>query len=79
MQFAVILGAKRIHLLGMDLHVTGGEHYKEGYPRLDVTRLDEFFNNFVRAISLLQEAGVELISHSSSSRLNTLIPYEELK
>lgn len=78
MQFAVILGAKRIHLLGMDLHTKGGEHYKDDYSRLDVKRLDEFFNNFVRAIGLLREAGVEIVSHSSSSRLNDLIPYEEL-
>lgn len=80
MQLAVLLGAKRIHLLGIDLNTEGGLHYHVYYPNLDVSRLDEFTSHFQLALAILdQHNDIEVISHSPISRLNSFIRYEELR
>jgi len=76
MQLAVILGAKRIHLLGMDLHHNGGSNFHSQY-RSGVTRLNEFFTHFVTAIKKMKAKGLEVISHSPTSKLNTYIEYRK--
>jgi hypothetical protein len=78
MQLAVILGAKTIRLLGMDFHCEGGEHYHSRYES-SPKHLNEFYVHFVAGIKVLLAAGVAVISHSSTSRLNGLIPYEPLE
>lgn len=72
MQFAVLLGAKRVHLLGMDFHVNGGEHFHRLYGG-NASKLDEFFTHFKTAVVTLKERGVRVISHSQSSRLNPFV------
>lgn len=77
MQLAVILGAKRIHLLGMDFHSKGGSNYHKKYSS-GVNQLDEFYTHFVTAINKLRKLDIEVISHSPTSRLNSIIEYQEL-
>lgn len=80
LQLAVILGAKKIHLLGMDLTINeSGFHYHHYYPNLDTSRLDEFLSNFVMAVKILNYNGIEVVSHSEISRLNEYVQYKELK
>jgi hypothetical protein len=77
LQLAVVLGAKRIHLLGMDFHTKGGQHYHDLH-RVGEAHLDEFFKNFVFAIKILQDKGIQVINHSENSRLNVLLPCEPM-
>jgi len=76
MQLAIILGAKRIHLLGMDLHHNGGSNFHAQY-RSGVTHLTEYFGHFVTALEKIKEAGLEVISHSPTSKLNEYIEYRK--
>jgi len=78
LQLAVILGAKIIHLFGFDLCITGGLHYHEYYPHLDVTRLEEFLVHFKTAIEILKQHEIKVVSHSPISLLNGVIEYKEL-
>lgn len=79
MQMAAILGAKRIHLLGIDLNSKGD--YKNYHARYtSVTKqFDEFYLHFCTGIyKLKNKYKVQVISHSSISRLNNIIEYWEL-
>ncbi len=74
MQYAVLSGAKKIHLVGMDL--TGsGHHYDAGGSSRNV--IDVFYHHFVTGIKILQKHGIEVVTRTKS-RLNGLIPYEAL-
>lgn len=77
-QLAVILGARKIHLLGMDFHTEGGENYHDLYSS-DPRRLDEFLTHFRTAVEILKGRDIEVVSHSPSSLLNDMIPFEPLK
>ena len=78
MQLAVILGARIIRLFGMDFHTEGGEHYHTRYSS-EPTKLEEFLAHFKTAIKTLTKYGIDVISHSQTSRLNDLIPYAPME
>ena len=74
MQLAVIFGAKRIHLLGIDLCCVSP--VRPNYHNRYRSRIpDEFFGMFQTAINTLKQNNVEIISHSPISRLNGLVEF----
>ncbi len=79
MQFAILLNAKRIHLIGIDLHKYNYLPESSIIRQSVHTKLDRFYRHFVRGISILTKNDIEVISHSPISRLNEHIRFEELK
>lgn len=83
LQWAVLLGYKRIYLLGIDLVAKDGKrHYYGGQGTNPDRCLNTFFKWFVMGTQILKQKGIEVISMSPNSRLNDYIPYvslEELK
>lgn len=77
LQLAVILGAEKIHLLGMDFCGTGKGNFHHLYPS-NPHVWDEFLANFTTALGVLKERGIEVINHSPISRLNGIIGYRSL-
>ncbi len=82
-QLAVLLGYKKIHLLGFDLCENNSKtHYHNKYKNRKTIRekdFEKFYANFVLAIKILKEkTDIEIISHSKISRLNNFIPYVSL-
>ncbi len=82
-QLAVLLGYDEIHLLGFDLSSQGASHYHDRYgkdKRINDRTLDKYYRNFVVALKTLKEKrpDVRVVSRSSISRLNEIIPYEKL-
>jgi len=79
LQLAVLLRYHRIHLLGIDL--TDGHHYHDRYARvISKGDLRNYYLNFIRALKILKEkTDIQVISHSSISKLNKFIPYELFK
>ena len=76
MQLALLLGYKRIHLLGFDLT---GAHFHEAY-KLDPDCLPDYIRYFRDGLQSLaaDRPDVEVISHSPISVLNDLIPFVPL-
>lgn len=88
LQLAVILGYKKINLLGIDLQVDSNQaelitHYHGGYgqdPYKFAMKLEEYYVHFVGGLQRLKdETDIEVVSLSPTSRLNEVIPYRELK
>jgi hypothetical protein len=77
MNLAHILGCNPIYLLGIDLV---GFHFHQGYGERKDQRLPRehrVIENELRAgIKFLQDIGIEVVSLSSVSRLNDIIPYD---
>jgi len=83
-QLAVLLGYKKIHLLGFDLcEKESKTHYHSRYRNrktISSKMFDKFYANFVLAIGILKEkTDIEVISHSKISRLNSSIPFIPLE
>lgn len=78
MQLAAILGAKKIHLLGMDFCGNKDNNYHHRYHS-DPTKWNEFLLHFRTGINILKQHEIEVISHSPISRLNDLIPFEPME
>jgi len=81
LQLAIILGFKKIYLLGMDLNQQGKTHYHEGYGERTKTfapKLDEYHNYFKIGLEQLEQErpDIQVISCSSISRLNDVIPFK---
>jgi hypothetical protein len=79
-QFAMLLGYERIHLLGFDLTDAGGQqHFHDAY-QLDRNCLPAYIRHFEEGFKSLPAAwpNVQVISHSAVSALNGMIPYEPL-
>lgn len=78
-QLAYLLGYGPIYLLGFDLRGEGGQtHYHDRYQekRINQDRLDLYFNNFMKALRVIEkETDVQVISCSESSRLNEIISF----
>lgn len=74
LQYAVLLGYKKIYLLGIDLDTKGGNHY-HNRTNLYVSHLKTFYNHFVDALAVLKNTDIKVISCSPISRLNEFIPY----
>jgi len=79
LQLAVLLGYKKIHLLGIDLTLNEGRcHYHDKYKgrRIGDSTFERFFLNFEFALNILKsKTDIKVISRSSISRLNEFIPY----
>lgn len=75
MQYARLMGAKRIHMVGFDLN-SMGHFYGGGGPRS--ATIETFFFHFKTGIQMLHEQGIQVISHTKKSRLNTITDYAEL-
>lgn len=78
MQLAVILGAKKIHLLGMDFCGEGKGNYHNRYPS-NPKVWDEFLTHFKTAVDILTKHDIEVVSHSAISKLNEVVTYEKLQ
>ena len=80
-QLAVLLGYKKIHLLGFDLNLNPTKchyhnKYQEGKKKISNADLNRYFDNFKLAFETIKkETDIEVISCSKNSRLNKLIPY----
>jgi hypothetical protein len=77
MQLAVILGAKNVHLLGMDFCSKGVSNYHQRYASYP-SRFDEFLLHFKTAVAILERHDIKVISHSRISKLNDVIEYRSL-
>lgn len=79
-QLAILLGAKVIHLVGMDLCMqNGATHHHGGYDKCRDNyeeRFESFFS--LLALSIKELSGVTLINHSKASKLKELIGYVPL-
>lgn len=78
LQYAVILGAKVIHLLGMDFCDDGNSNYHGLYPS-DPTKFAEFLCHFKTGVEILKQHKIKVISHSPISLLNGVIEYKKLR
>jgi hypothetical protein len=79
-QLAIALGYKTIYLFGFDLSSSGNKtHYHEGYGLSAKSfngHLDVYLDKFLNGLTQLNGDGkIKVCSCSSSSRLNTVIPY----
>lgn len=78
-QLAVLLRYKKIYLLGVDLVSGIQSHYHNRYKgkKIAPNTLDKFYNNFALALDIIKkETDIKVVSCSSISRLNSIIPYE---
>jgi len=75
-QAAIMMGARVIHLHGMDYQTHGDQwHYNEKVRPSDTKvneRHDSFFKYFLQGLEFAKEHGIQFINHSALSRL---IPY----
>lgn len=81
LQFAVLMGYNPIYLLGIDLVARECTHYHDGYgdnPSRFNIKLNNYYNNFSKALQWLKEIKPEIkvYSCSSVSRLNDIIEYK---
>lgn len=81
-QLAVLLGYDEIHLLGFDLQPKVKSHYHDRYgkdKRIKAGTFEKYYRNFAVALKVLKEKrpSIRVISRSSVSRLNEIIPYEK--
>ncbi len=80
-QLAVLLGYKKIYLLGFDLNLNPVKchyhnRYQGGTKKINNKCLNRFYDNFKLAFEAVKrETDVKVISCSKGSRLNQLIPY----
>lgn len=82
LQLAVALGFKTIYLLGMTLRTTDQTHFHGGYgeskEKFD-KKLEEYFSFFKNGLlELRSKSDIEVISCSSNSRLNSIIPFKDV-
>ncbi len=79
-QLALLLGYDRIRLLGIDLKaVDDRTHYHDYYQGFKPDYMASYFEYWKRGIGECRDKfpDVEVISHSSVSRLNDYLSYEE--
>lgn len=84
LQLAVVLGFKKIYLLGLDLNKQEITHYHGGYgesPNSFNSKLDEYYDYFRIGLEQLQRerSDIQVISCSPSSRLNNILQYKSIK
>lgn len=87
LQLAVLLGYKRIYLLGIDLSCTGKTHYHEGYAGQRAStfkpKLDKYALYFKTALKSMKELrpDIKVFSCCPTSCVNEIIdyiPYERI-
>ena len=79
-QLAVLLGYKRIYLLGFDMnkHIQKIHYHNRyrGHRTISNESFDKFYDNFVLALGIIKkETDIKVVSCSKISRLNDIIPY----
>lgn len=84
LQLAVVLGYKKIYLLGMDFVIQHGQtHYRNDClknPKLYEPKLNEFVTPYTRAFEdINNKTDCEVICCSDISRLKEYIPYKSLE
>lgn len=75
LQLAVLLGYKKIYLLGFDLQ---GRYYHDRYRNRKISGDDfkRFHDNFILALNMIKEkTNIQVVSCSDVSRLNKVLPY----
>lgn len=82
-QLAVLLGYKKINLVGFDMVAEGQTHYHGGYGQSLESfneKLEEYYQTFKATFTKLLEDESELKIYNCSkiSRLKKLLPYKEL-
>jgi len=78
-QLAVLLGYERIYLLGFDLATKPNSHYHDRYGEKGISTItfERYYKNFKLALQFIRDkTDIEVISCSSVSRLNDMIPYQ---
>lgn len=81
-QLAVLLGYKKIYLLGFDLVSTSKCHYHDRYRNRKISKenLNKYYGNFVVALKVIKEkTDIEVFSCSPISKLNCIIRYIPFK
>ena len=82
LQLAVLLGYKKIYLLGIDLNKEAVTHYHGGYgekSNVFNTRLPNYLGQFKQGLKQLkQDKIVEVYSCSKTSALNNIIDYVDI-
>ena len=78
LQYSVLAGYKKIYLLGIDLNITGGQHY-HNRTSLIVKDLDNFYRAFVSGLEALKNTDIKVYYCSPTSRLNEHIEYIPFK
>jgi hypothetical protein len=83
LQYAIVQGYNEIYLLGYDMNISCGEHYHDWYAKRRQKfqrKLDKYFEFYSRAFFTINTwPDIKVYSCSSISRLNSLIPYVELR
>jgi len=83
MQFAVLLGYKKINLVGIDMIAEKKTHYHGGYGESVENfnkKLNEYYETFKATFMQLleQESDLKIYNCSKISRFKKLLPYKEL-
>jgi len=84
LQLAVILGYKKIYLLGFDFCTLNSEtHFHQDYENYPVSnyqkKLDEFLGLYPSALQVLRDMNIQVFSCSHCSKLNDYILYSDPK
>lgn len=83
LQLAILLGYKKINLLGIDLVITDNQsHFHGGYgesiERFN-KKLERYYQYFEEGIKEIQQkANIKIYSCSAVSRLNNILSYKEV-
>ena len=84
LQLAILLGYKKIYLLGIDLITSEETHFHKGYgeskEKFD-KKLKEYYRNFAIGLNELKEKcpDIQIYSCSKISRLKDILPYKEIQ
>jgi len=81
LQLAVLLGYKKINLLGIDLIITENTHFHGGYGenyKIFEKKLLIYYDQFKKGLKELKKSGIKVYSCSKISKLNQIIPYKRL-
>jgi len=81
-QLAVLLGYTEIHLLGFDMTIGKKCHYHNKYHNHKISKnsFGKYLDNFIKALKIIKnETDIQVISHSSISKLNESITYASLE
>ena len=86
LRIAYILGLNPIYLLGIDIQHEDSEgrtHFHTDYnskriAKTSLARYDKFYKAFELTINTLNSMNIQVVSCSKLSRLNDIIPYQDL-
>lgn len=83
LQLAILMGYKKINLLGIDLIIADNQtHFHGGYGEpieRFKRKLERYYQYFKEGIKeICQKTDIKIYSCSSISRLNNILPYKEI-